>query len=84
MLLFGSGSMRMRRRYTFHKRSPDFFLRDEMLHGGTIHDKDALTSRLRNLKTSLAELEVKFPGAFDLLDQKIGHFFDIPSPGLTK
>ena len=54
---------------------------DEMLHSGTIHDKDALTSRLRNLKTSLAGLEVKFPGEFDLLDQKIGHFFDVPSPG---
>jgi len=48
---------------------------DDMLHSGTIHDKDALTTRLKNLKTSLVGLDAKFPGEFDLLDQKIGHFF---------
>ncbi|HEY5746883.1 MAG TPA: hypothetical protein VIU12_12445 [Chryseolinea sp.] len=62
-----------------HVNIPEFVnfiwvILDDMLHNGTIYDKDALTDRLKNLKASLAELEAKFPGEFDVLDQKIGHF----------
>ncbi|AYB34015.1 hypothetical protein [Chryseolinea soli] len=48
---------------------------DDMLHNGTIYDKDVLVDRLKNLKASLVKLEAKFPGEFDVLDQKIGHFY---------
>jgi hypothetical protein len=47
---------------------------DDMLHSESIYDRDALTGRLKNLKASLVELEAQFPGEFDMLDQKIGHF----------